>query len=126
LTIAPERSPIRACDSIQASDNFSDIGTIHSIMESYGQGSKQLWLTEWGWQAGEVGNTNQATYISQALNLIATTYNYVRLSATGRTDVRGPTRLKLAGLAAVVPRTTASADRWTNVGPNIVSPSAHW
>jgi polysaccharide biosynthesis protein PslG len=66
--------------TLQWQDNFSDIATIHNIMESHGQGSKQLWLTEWGWQAGQVGTSNQATYISQALNLIATTYNYVTLS----------------------------------------------
>jgi hypothetical protein len=66
--------------TLQYQNNFSDIAGIHSIMESHGQGSKQLWVTEWGWQSNQVGETNQATYTAQALNLIASTYNYVTLS----------------------------------------------
>jgi hypothetical protein len=66
--------------TLQWQNNFTDIAGIHSIMESHGQGSKQLWITEWGWRAGQVGETDQATYTDQALNLMASKYPYVTLS----------------------------------------------
>jgi hypothetical protein len=66
--------------TLQWQNNFTDVAMIHGIMTSWGQGGKQLWLTEWGWQSDAIGESEQASYTATALNMIATQYTYVTLS----------------------------------------------
>jgi hypothetical protein len=49
-------------------------------MKSYGQGSRQIWATEWGWLVGGVSEATQAAYVEKALSMLATKYTYVTLS----------------------------------------------
>ena len=47
----------------QWDNNFDDISLIHRIMESHGQSARPLWITEWGWSSGEIGEQRQAMYL---------------------------------------------------------------
>lgn len=81
VVIHPYAAPTQAPNvTAKWLDNFTDIAMIHNIMTSWGQGGKQLWLTEWGWKSSAVGETTQANYTAMALNMIATQYTYVTLA----------------------------------------------
>jgi hypothetical protein len=81
VVIHPYAAPTQAPTvTMQWFDNFTDIAMIHNLMTSWGQGGKQLWITEWGWASGNTGESEQGDYTATALNMIATQYTYVTLS----------------------------------------------
>jgi hypothetical protein len=61
-------------------NNFTDIGMIHNVMVAAGQGSKPIWITEWGWSTARVSEATQAAYVQKAMQMLASTYTYVTLS----------------------------------------------
>jgi hypothetical protein len=66
--------------TIQYQSNFTDIERIRSLMVQYGQGSKPIWVTEWGWSTDQVSEWTQADYIKKSLEMIRDKYTYVTIS----------------------------------------------
>ena len=60
--------------------NFGDIASIRELMIAHGEGGAKLWVTEWGWRSSVVGETKQASYVSQSLALLDSLYTYVTLA----------------------------------------------
>ena len=66
---------------LNGADNFDDIAAVHNLMVANGQGSTPMWVTEWGWSVDKVTPTQQATYLSQSLALLDSTYaSYVTVA----------------------------------------------
>lgn len=94
-------------------NNFTDIAKIHDIMVTNGQGSKELWVTEWGgWGTEKYTPDQQAQCVGKALAMFRDQYSYVTLHTyfmaldlpgstwlTGLIDARGsqPHPMKPAG-----------------------------
>lgn len=64
----------------QWDNNFDDISLIHRIMESHGQSGRPLWITEWGWSSGEIGEQRQAMYLKKSLEMLETRFKYVSMA----------------------------------------------
>lgn len=60
--------------------NFDDIAKVRNIMVANGQGSKNIWLTEWGWTTNIVSESQQADYVTKSLEMIKTQYPYVSVA----------------------------------------------
>lgn len=64
----------------QYENNFDDIGLIRNTMQSNGQGSKPVWVTEWGWNLDAVSESTQADYVARSLAMIRTNYPFVTIA----------------------------------------------
>jgi ricin-type beta-trefoil lectin protein/glycosyl hydrolase family 39 (putative alpha-L-iduronidase) len=95
--------------TLQWENNFTDIEMIYNVMKAYGQGSRQIWATEWGWLVGGVSEATQAVYVQQALTMLTTKYTYVTLS-TYFLDIDTPAYSQ--GLFAIDGRMRASGARF--------------
>ncbi len=61
-------------------NNFRDVERVRDIMLRYGQQSKKIWLTEWGWSSKEVSEADQAAFVADAIQRTVEHYPYVSLS----------------------------------------------
>jgi len=58
-------------------NNFDDIALINQAMIDYGQSSKPIWVTEWGWATNIVTQKTQADWLNTSLGMIRNIYTYV-------------------------------------------------
>jgi hypothetical protein len=66
--------------TIPFENNFTDIAEFRRIMVANGQGSKPIWVTEWGWGSDRVGLRTQADYVEKSLEMIRDLYPYVTVA----------------------------------------------
>jgi hypothetical protein len=66
---------------VDQASNFDDIDSVHTLMTSYGQGSRPLWITEWGWSVDAVTPAQQQDYLMKSINLLESKYaSYVTVA----------------------------------------------
>lgn len=64
-------------------NTFRDVQTIKNLMDAKGQVGKEIWITEWGWKAGETAGgitmteSLQEQYLKRSLQIIRDEYPYV-------------------------------------------------
>ena len=60
--------------------NFDDIAAIRAVMVANGEGTKPIWVTEWGWKATTATEQTVAGYITKSLQMIDSLYPYVTVA----------------------------------------------
>jgi hypothetical protein len=77
-------NPNPALDNYPTSNSFDDIARFQTAMIANGQGSKPLWVTEWGqYSAAAIGSESlKAGYVTTSLNYIRTKYGTGIVGAT--------------------------------------------
>jgi hypothetical protein len=69
LSWHPYCDPYAPDDTSSTPNPYIYLTKIRDIMVQYGAGNKKIWITEVGWSSGVCGLTNQANYITKALNM---------------------------------------------------------
>lgn len=59
---------------LAGAQNFDDIDPMLQVMAANGQGFRRLWVTEWGWSAAQITESQQASYLARSLSLLTTRY----------------------------------------------------
>jgi hypothetical protein len=65
---------------LQWESNFDDIAAIRALMVANGEGTKPIWVTEWGWKTNVTGEATAARYITQSLQMLDSLYPYVTVA----------------------------------------------
>lgn len=71
--------PTPITDHFPTSNSFTDIARFQTVMKANGQGSKPLWVTEWGdYSAAAIngGETGKSQYVLTSLKMIRNKYGY--------------------------------------------------
>lgn len=83
----PSNAPPQTADDGNAW-HLTHVPAVHQVMVANGDGDKPIWFTEFGWSSGQPANPEpwdtgvseqtQAAYLTQAVNLTASRYPYVK------------------------------------------------